>query len=260
MTRVRCYYDGFNFYYGICRSYDIKWIDLEKLLKTLLRELIGDEVIIEKLLFFTSTVSGEPNDRQKIYLKALEQHSGSRIQIIQGAFHKRKRKIPIIKRAVKEKTTRQENGKESLVKITMWKGDKREKVARQADSEENLAEIMTWEEKQTDVNIACQIVDDAHVWANNEESERRYDVTCLISNDSDFSSALQIKSRLQQPIFLITPVAEGVPPRISPLLTKYVLPQHRVSCIKRKDVEGSLLPPRVGQYTPPDAPGWGISK
>ena len=241
-VRVRCYLDDLNFYYGVCREYDIKWIDLEKLFQTLLCRLVGEEVVIEKLLLFTSTVSGPASDRQKIYFSALEQHS-SCVEIIKGFFKKKSVLGPVIVKYDDKKIVLQQP------KIT----------------------VSTREEKQTDVNLACRMVDDAHIWDREKthSESHQYDIVCLISNDSDLAYALAVKRRLKQGVYLISPISytpilnpASPPPdpewRVSGSLKKYIPRKFRLPYIKREDIKTCLLPAKVGELYPPDARGWRI--
>lgn len=80
--RIIAYIDGFNLYFGMTHSINgIKWLDVEKLVKSLLRphqELVG-------VKYFTSRVSNDPpkERRQSKYLDALH-HLG--IDIIYGNY------------------------------------------------------------------------------------------------------------------------------------------------------------------------------
>ena len=240
MIRVRCYIDGLNFYYGICRKYDIRWIDLEKLFQTLLYRLAGEDVVIEKLFLFTSTVSGLDGERQKIYFSALREHSGNRIKIIQGFFRENQIRGPVVVEC--------DDGTITLQKPKVT--------------------ILKKEEKRTDVNIACKMVDDAHIWDKEkiQSGQHRYDITCLISNDSDLASALRVKRILKQRVLLIPPIPavftsdHVLRPEwgVSGSLKRYTRRKFIVPYIKREDVEACLLPPKVGEFSAPNAKGWRI--
>ena len=75
MIRTIIYVDGFNLYYGSLRKTPYKWLDLKALFTTLLNK--QNEIV--EIKYFTARISPQykgdnSNDRQKIYLKALEAH------------------------------------------------------------------------------------------------------------------------------------------------------------------------------------------
>ena len=52
ITKIRFYVDGLNFYYGIARPYQLKWIDIEKLLLELLNQAFPLFLIRRLRIFF----------------------------------------------------------------------------------------------------------------------------------------------------------------------------------------------------------------
>ena len=129
--KVRCYLDGFNFYYNICRKYDVKWIDLESLFKHLLTHATETDISIESLIVYTATVFGkEKSIRQTNYFNALKEYSRN-TQIVRGK----------MRRVEKNGYNHKYN---------------------------EVLTIDAWEEKNTDVNIAAGIVDDSHTIAGKE--------------------------------------------------------------------------------------------
>lgn len=214
--RVRFYVDGLNLYYGVARPYNTKWIDLEKLLMLLVRKKIP-EARAEKIFLFTSTVMGKgekPNasDRQQTYFRALRAHS-PKIKIILGYF-----------------TEHAKSG--------------------QCNHCNRIESMTILEEKMTDVNLACQIVYDAHT-----SDGKSFDISCLVSNDSDLACAIEIKKRLGQRILLIAP--KSTTSQMSRRLIKHVPKKDRIATIKKVEVEQSLLPQLIDNtWYPPNAPGW----
>ena len=210
-NRVRCYVDGLNFYYGVAKPYNLKWIDLNKLLGLVIGEKFPG-FRVEKILLFTSHVLGDAANRQKIYLQALERHTDN-LEIKYGQF------IPV------EKTVRK--GNQSYTGRTL-------------------------EEKGTDVNLACSMLTDAYTVAG-----ERFDVSCLVSNDSDFSPVLSAKKELSQRTILISPLIHEPSGKKTRWPTKklanYVPRKDRIPCIKRSDVEKCLLPPEVNGLRPPES-------
>lgn len=65
-ARSIVYVDGFNFYYGMVRDTDWKWLDLQRYF-----ELIRPDDEIERIRYFTSEAGGPARDRQAVYLQAL---------------------------------------------------------------------------------------------------------------------------------------------------------------------------------------------
>ncbi len=77
MSRVRCYVDGFNLFYGLkCAGLrDSYWLDVVELA----RKLAGPEEL-RGVSYFTSRVRREPAEaeRQSVYLDALIDHDRAR--------------------------------------------------------------------------------------------------------------------------------------------------------------------------------------
>lgn len=85
MRRAIVYIDGFNLYYGI-RSLNnpaLKWLDIERLAAGFLKP----RTQLEAVKYFTAMTTGdiEKENRQKIYLEALNQHC-SKLTVIEGHF------------------------------------------------------------------------------------------------------------------------------------------------------------------------------
>jgi len=214
-AKIRFYVDGLNLHYGVARRYGIRWLDIEKLLLRLVRDKIPNATA-EKILVFTgvlraSTVS---HRHQQSYLYALEQHSPA-VEIVLGHFQS------------VEKTG----------------------IVVRGQGINTQATIKTWEEKCTDVNLGCRIVEDA--FSTSDEDD--YDMGCLVSNDSDFAYALEVKRRLKQKIMLITPRTPQTKTASSARLRMHVPKKDRISTISRELVAACQLPDTVGEYTKPAA-------
>lgn len=217
--RIRCYVDGLNFYYNVARTAGVKWIDLEQCLATALCKHLRTDIHIEKLIFFSSTVLGDAKDRQSIYYGALAAHS-SCVDIRLGRFRE------IRKRGILRDNCRH---------CGQGRGDK--------------ATIHAREEKHTDVNLATEMVHDAYAYAD------RFDLACLVSNDSDLSAALRIKRELDQRTVLLCPLVGGNARGISPSrpLRDELLDDTRdcITSLAADDVRACELPLQVGKYTKP---------
>ena len=133
--RVISFIDGFNLYHAIhnLNTPWLKWLDLRKLSQEFLHPL--KEELIEVRYFSTLASHCKPDvqDRQKVYLKALELRG---IKTILGQFKQKDRRCP-----------------------------------------KCSAVYSSHEEKETDVNIALDLMDLAVLDA--------YDRAILITNDSD---------------------------------------------------------------------------
>ena len=145
MKKVSVFVDGYNLYHAIDNLGD------NSLKWTNLISLseqfiqLQDEEIL-RLLFFTAFPSHKPLDVQKRYSAYTEALNAIGVQVIEGKFKK--------------------------------------KFFNAFDKHGIFQQRETFEEKETDVNIALRIVEDAY--------EKISDKILLISNDSDISPALSM--------------------------------------------------------------------
>ena len=157
------YIDGFNLYYGAIKGKEFHWLDLSKMCGMLLP---GHNIGI--IRYFTAIVSGRSDDpdkpiRQQIYLRALATLPNVTVSL--GKFTSHKVKMPLV---------RPLEGGAKLVKV--WKT----------------------EEKGSDVNIATNLLHDAHCG--------RFEIAVVISNDSDLLEPIKIARReLGKKIGIINP-------------------------------------------------------
>lgn len=126
--RVIAYIDGFNLFYSCLKGTKNKWLDLEKLVSSLMQP--GDELIA--IRYFTAKVSSNENEpekalKQQIYLEALGLNPKIKIKL--GRFSIHTTKMPDAKAWGKGKI--------------------------------KMIEVIKTEEKGTDVNLAVQMVADA---------------------------------------------------------------------------------------------------
>ena len=147
VKRTIVYIDGFNLYYGILKGTKYKWLDLKKLCENLLNETKSSVVNdIMEIKYFTAKVHNKnQKSRQSVYWKAIQKH------------------IP---------------------KVCIIEGKNKEKNCFYRDSNNQWKYHTKFEEKQTDVNIATHMLNDA--WKD------KYDVAILISNDSDLKESLKL--------------------------------------------------------------------
>lgn len=149
MTRTNVYIDGFNLFYGALKKTPHRWLDIEKMCQLLLpQNTLGE------LKYFTAIVSARPDDpdqplRQQLYLRALQ--TLPRLSVHLGHFLTSKVWMPIVVPA----------------------GQPRQYV-----------KVIKTEEKGSDVNLATQLMNDAH--------KNAFDVAVVISNDSDLIGPIRI--------------------------------------------------------------------
>jgi uncharacterized LabA/DUF88 family protein len=153
-SRVSFYIDGFNIYHRI-KDYQRKtsmaynWLDY----KSLCQSMLKDNEILADIYFFTALSKdfGEESIiRHSKYITALELQG---VKVIQGYFNKKQRKCRVVD--------------------CEYKGNKY---------------FPDREEKQTDVNIALQLLEDAVL--------DKYDKCFLVSGDNDFAPILKTVMKL----------------------------------------------------------------
>jgi uncharacterized LabA/DUF88 family protein len=167
------YVDGLNLYYGVLRGTALKWLDLYGLFQ---EQVLGTEAYVEKVRYCTAPVKGSASDdpaspyRQHLYLRALKAYRGDRIEIVQGSIV---RTTPILR----------------LVGVT-------------PESSVSKVRVLQLTEKQTDVNLAADLLSDA--------CAGRCDQAVICSNDRDLVGALAAVRRDHPGIVvgLIAPVRE----------------------------------------------------
>ena len=164
-ARISFYIDGFNIYHRL-KDYQqktktsYKWLDYKSLCNSLLKE----NEILADVYFFTALSKdfGEESiTRHSKYITALELQG---VKIIRGYFNKRQRKC--------------------RVEDCTYQGNKY---------------FIDREEKQTDVNISLQLMQDAAL--------NKYDKCFLMSGDNDFAPILKTVMQLypDKQVGIITP-------------------------------------------------------
>ncbi len=148
--RTAIYIDGFNFYYLTVKDTPYKWLDF----KSLFTKLLDDENEIVSIKYFTALVDGKKDPRkpirQQTYLRALKEYIPE-LKIYKGFFRDRVKVKPLA-------------------------------VPNNNDSRK--VSVIIREEKETDVNFAVHLVNDA--W------REEYDRAIVVSNDSDILGAVRI--------------------------------------------------------------------
>lgn len=168
--RTNVYIDGGNLYHGLLRYHpELKWLDLEKFVRTLVRE---DHEICS-IKYFTSRIKTHPYDpkrieRQNVYLQVLA--SFSSVSIIEGYYQNSKKWLPAVF----------------------------EKCGFCDQSRSGMLRIYRLEEKRTDVNLATEMIFDA--------VQNKADSFVLLSGDSDFIGPLdRIRGELGKQVVVFNP-------------------------------------------------------
>ena len=158
------YVDAFNLYYGCLRKTPHKWLDLTELARRNLQP--HHEILAIK--YFTAQVIPRSNDpdqagRQRCYFRALS--TVSNLEIVFGHFLQHEVTMPI---------------------------------ANPLPSEPKSVRVTKIEEKGSDVNLACQLVHDAH--------KGGFECAVLITGDSDLAAPVRIvRDDLKLPVGVINP-------------------------------------------------------
>ncbi|MCH8622923.1 NYN domain-containing protein [Undibacterium sp. TS12] len=165
--RTRVYVDAFNLYYGSLKGTNYKWLDLEKLCGFLLPN--ND---ITAIHYFTAKVSARPNDpqqpvRQQTYLRALA--TLPKVQTTFGHYLSHTVSMPLAA-----------------------------PIIDNAGRTHRYAKVIKTEEKGSDVNLAVQLLHDAH--------QNLFDVAVIISNDSDLVGPIKIiKATMGKTVGVLNP-------------------------------------------------------
>ncbi len=246
--RTIVYIDGFNLYYAI-RSSGFKWLNILKLAERVLHE----NHIITNVKYYTAHVSGaaDPGQphRQHIYISALK--TVPQIEIFFGKFLAKNVWRPLVNLPIANRDILV-NGQ----KINLPPGDYKviPDLSRENSRKENMcvgsyplewekhnnrkcrvaealrAEVHWMEEKGSDVNLSCHLVNDA--WAG------RFEAAAVLSNDSDLIEPIKIVNQeLKKPVILLCPVDT---PHIG-LSNVATSVRH----IKHADLKSSLFPDTI---------------
>jgi uncharacterized LabA/DUF88 family protein len=152
--RTRVYVDGFNLFYAALSGSRYKWLDLFALFQD---HVLKPEAVVEQVHYYTAPIKASAADdkqapiRQQRYLRALRAYHSNRITIREGFIQRTTPRLRLI---------------EDL------------------PGESNPTTVKVWHfaEKQTDVNLAADLISDA--WKG------RMEQAVICSNDSDLAGAL----------------------------------------------------------------------
>ena len=167
LLRTFAYVDGLNLYYRAVKGTAHKWLDVEALLRSLLRP----ENDLVRIRYFTADISGRRDPsaplRQQAYLRALG--TNPVVAIHKGNF---------------------------LVS-TKWAeiASPPDKFLRPSPV---VVSVIKTEEKGSDVNLAAHLLNDAF--------NDRFDVAVVLSNDTDLVEPLRmVRDEIRKPVGLICP-------------------------------------------------------
>jgi uncharacterized LabA/DUF88 family protein len=166
------YVDGLNLYYAALRGTPFKWLDLYALFND---QLLERETELVQVRYYTAPVKGSFSDdpespaRQRRYLQALKAYRGNRIEIIHGFI---------------ARTT-------PFLRLVCSEG---------AGSPARKVQVFQFTEKQTDVNLAADLISDA--W------HARSGQAVVCRNDSDLLGALTAVRR-DHPSMILGLVSPG---------------------------------------------------
>lgn len=160
ILRTTVYIDGFNLYFGCLKNTPYKWLDLYTLFDKYLLDNTTTDLYIK---YFTAQIRPSHSDdsqapfRQQRYIEALLKYSpAQKFEVIYGQFPPPQKKY--MRRAEPDSNYPPSSQDYQTVKV------------------------LVFEEKQSDVNIAVNIINDA--WLD------KFDQAVLCSNDTDLTGAL----------------------------------------------------------------------
>lgn len=221
------YIDGFKLYYAI-RSYNHKWLNVKQLADNVLPA--PHQVVSVK--YYTARVSGaaDPGQprRQQIYLKALQMVP--EIEIFFGKFLAKTvwrplMNLPAANRPITiggssftfpagdypiDADPAIFNTRREILAVGSYPagyGNGQPKQTPAPNNDAIKAQVHWMEEKGSDVNLACHLVNDA--WAG------KFEAAAVISNDTDLAEPIRIVTQeLNKPIILICPSKFGASPHL----------------------------------------------
>ncbi|MFZ3160693.1 MAG: NYN domain-containing protein [Rhodoferax sp.] len=163
VLRTNVYVDGFNLYYGALRKTPFRWVNL----RTLFQLLLPNNPI-QDIKYFTALVAARPTDltqpqRQQLYLRALATVPNISVHLGHFLVH------------------------EVMMALVVPPGQP-----------QKFVKVIKTEEKGSDVNLATQLLHDAHM--------NRFDVAVVVSNDSDLLGPIKIvRNELNKKVGVLNP-------------------------------------------------------
>lgn len=181
------YIDGYNLYYGLLRKSPYKWLDLYSLFQN---HVLNNDADVIEVRYYTAPVLAKMSDdpqsqqRQRIYLQALRKMAPNKVSIVEG----------------------------KMVASTPFL-----RLARPIPEapERTHAQVCTLNEKNTDVNLASDLITGAWTGA--------YEQAVICTNDTDISGALSaVRSHHPKTILgLVAPIPGNDHRKMASDLTKH---------------------------------------
>ena len=168
------YIDGLNLYHGVLKGTPWKWLDIEAMVRRLLPE---DQ--IDRIHYFTAPVLATPDDpdapsRQTVYRRALQ--ANPLIEIHLGQFTRRVRWRSLAPGRWSDVTRPRIR--------PAWLIDLLQRTIERQSDRSTKVRVVLMEEKRSDVNLACRLLEDVFV-----DSVPK---VLLISNDADFLEVVRV--------------------------------------------------------------------
>ena len=219
MISVNAYIDGFNLYHAIHRLNDprLKWYNI----KILVQRYLQSKDSLRNIYFYTAKpehCNERVQERFLKYTKALQEIG---VNIVLGKFKRKEKNLNITKIFTKRFSA----GKEE-----------KKFLSPQTLNSNCKYFYLGHEEKETDVNIALDLIDHAH--------QNICDKFVLVTGDSDLKPAVNriLKNFSKKKIMvLLPPFQRGK--EIKNIETQYQ--NLSVRKMKKEDFENSLLPPII---------------
>ena len=228
------YIDGFNLYYAI-RNKGCKWLNVKALAVSVLAK---SQYTVTRVKYYTARVSGSTDPgqplRQQMYFKALLTVPG--IEIHLGKFLAKNQWRPLVTLPVADRQIDNDNGpvvftagdhhvhpdttlpncQREIIPVGSYPlpgNSKAPTIVPHADAIK--VQIHAMEEKGSDVNLACHLVNDA--WAG------RFDAAVVISNDTDLVEPIRIVTQeLKKNVLLLSASTFGASPPLVKVATAVV--------------------------------------
>ena len=225
MSRVNVYIDGFNLYHSVCKFYPpsphLKWYNA----KSLAQIYCHPNDILQNVYFYTAkpvhVKRQGVQDRFEKFTKALETTG---VTVVLGRFKEKEQQI---------------NPKKIFIKIKQKSVEIRKFLSfKNFDSNENYFHLEN-EEKETDVNIALDLIDHAY--------QNICDKFILISGDSDLHPAIKriLNNFPKKELLILIPPHQSCDGIKEWVKNKYPQSLIKIKKIRKKNIEKNILPPIV---------------
>lgn len=249
--RAYAYIDGFNLYYAV-RNCSCKWLNLKCLLQ---QQLSPSQYAITKIKYYTARVSGidDPGQprRQQVYLDALA--TISELEIYYGNFlasnvWRPLVNLPVAGRMINSPPTpitlplglhAIDGVRPEILPVGEYPSSRTTPRPRRISYPVSSAikvEILKREEKGSDVNLACHLINDA--WKD------LFDVAAIVSNDTDLAEPIRlVVQEKHKDVVVMSPNKFGVAPALKAVAThhRHLRPTHFRRALFGDPVSGTSI-------------------